>query len=119
MTDVTRRRRFDALRSTGASWSGSLDEITFLRRLYDLDCLKSHDRRFTTAEDDIVQHRYNNPEDWEDDWVFGDDCFELADGADEVLLRFLAEMIHPAVRTDRGEVQRLPALGRVSQLRQA
>ncbi|MFJ3310345.1 protein kinase [Streptomyces sp. NPDC086549] len=110
ITDVTRRHLFDALRSTGASWSGSLDEITFLRRLYDLGRLKSHDPRFTTAEDDIVQHRYNNPEDWEDDWVFGDDRFGLADGADEVLLRFLAEMVHPAVRADPVEVRRLLAV---------
>lgn len=110
ITDVTRRHLFDALRSTGASWSGSLDEVAFLRRLYDLDRLTSHDPRFATAEGDIVQHRYNNPEDWEDDWVFSDDRFGLADGADEVLLRFLAEMIHPAVRTDSGEVQRLLAL---------
>ncbi|WP_446458722.1 AbiJ-related protein [Streptomyces rochei] len=110
VTDVTRRHLFDALRRTGVSWSGNLDEVTFLRRLYDLDRLKSHDPRFTTAEDDIVQHRYNNPEDWEDDWVFGDERFGLADGADEVLLRFLAEMIHPAVRTDTSEVQRLLAL---------
>ncbi|MFJ9862333.1 AbiJ-related protein [Streptomyces althioticus] len=110
ITEVTRRRLFDALRRTGASWSGSLDEVTFLRRLYDLDRLKSHDPRFATAEGDIVQHRYNNPEDWDDDWVFGDDRFGLSDGSDEVLLRFLAEMIHPAVRTDSGEVQRLLAL---------
>ncbi|WP_051848725.1 protein kinase domain-containing protein [Streptomyces sp. NRRL WC-3725] len=110
ITEVTRRRLFDALRSSGASWSGSLDEVTFLRRLYDLDHLESHDPRFTTAEGDIVQHRYNNPGDWEDDWVFGDGRFGLADGPDEALLRFLAEMIHPAVRTDRGEVERLLAL---------
>ncbi|MGW1365004.1 AbiJ-related protein [Streptomyces chartreusis] len=110
ITEVTRRRLFDALRSTGVGWSGSLDEVAFLRRLYDLDRLNSHDPRFATAEGDIVQHRYNNPEDWEDDWIFGDARFGLADGADEVLLRFLAEMIHPAVRTDSGEVQQLLAL---------
>lgn len=40
----------------------------------------------------------------------GSDRFGLADGSDEVPLRFLAEMIHPAVRTDPGEVQRLLAL---------
>ncbi|MFH9016573.1 hypothetical protein ACH4C6_35330 [Streptomyces sp. NPDC017943] len=110
ITHVTRRHLFDALRSSGVSWSGSLDEVTFLRRLYDLDGLKSHDPRFASAEGDIVQHRYNNPGDWEDDWVFGDDRFHLADGADELLLRFLAEMLHPAVRTDPGEVRRLLTL---------
>lgn len=107
ITAVTRRRLFDALRGTGASWSGSLDEVTFLRRLYDLDRLKSHDPRFTTAEEDIVQHCWNNPGDWEDDWVFDDERFGLAAGADEILLRFLAEMIHPAVRLDPVEVRRL------------
>ncbi|MFJ2110261.1 serine/threonine protein kinase [Streptomyces microflavus] len=110
VTDVTRRHLFDALRGSGASWSGSLDEVTFLRRLYDLDRLESHDPRFTTAEGDIVHHRYNNPGDWEDAWVFVDERFALADGADEVLLRFLAEMLHPAVRTDTGEVARLLVL---------
>lgn len=110
ITEVTRRRLFDALRNAGTTWSGSLDEVTFLRRLYDLDRLESFDPRFATAEGDIVQHRYNNPEDWEDDWVFEDRRFALADGPDEVLLRFLAEMIHPAVRTDSNEIERLLAL---------
>lgn len=105
-----RRHLFDALRNTGANWSGSLDEVTFLRRLYDLDRLESFDPRFATAEGDIVQHRYNNPEDWQDDWAFDDRRFKFADGPDEVLLRFLAGMIHPAVRTDTDEVERLPAL---------
>jgi hypothetical protein len=110
ITDVTRRRLFDALRNAGADWSGSLDEVAFLRRLYDLDRLESFDPRFATAKEDIVQHRYNNPDDWEDDWVFDDRRFGLADGPDEALLRFLAEMIHPAVRTDTDEVERLLAL---------
>jgi hypothetical protein len=56
ITDVTRRRLFDALRGTGASWSGSLDEITFLRRLYDLDRLKSHDPRFTSINNHVNRH---------------------------------------------------------------
>ncbi|MET8128253.1 serine/threonine protein kinase [Streptomyces sp. NPDC005231] len=110
ITEVTRRRLFVALQNAGTTWSGSLDEVTFLRRLYDLDHLESFDPRFATAEGDIVQHRYNNPGDWEDDWVFNDRRFGLADGPDEVLLRFLAEMIHPAVRTDTDEVERLLAL---------
>ncbi|MET9816281.1 MULTISPECIES: serine/threonine protein kinase [unclassified Streptomyces] len=108
ITEVTRRRIFDLLRRQGTAWSGGLDEIAFLLRLYNLQALPSTDSRFTTAERDIVQHRYNN-QDWEDDWIYDDARFALAQGPDETLLRFLAEMIHPAVRTDTTEVQQLLA----------
>ncbi|MGW4725320.1 AbiJ-related protein [Streptomyces sp. NPDC004291] len=110
ITEVTRRHLFDALRAAPFTWSGSLDEISFLRRLYALNQLPSFDTSFATAEGDIVQHRFNNPEDWEDDWVFTDTRFALSDGPDTILLRFLAEMIHPAVRTDATEIEYLLAL---------
>jgi hypothetical protein len=110
ITEVTRLRLFDALRKAGTVWYGSMDEVSFLRRLYDLHELESTDSRFPTAEGDIIQHRYNNPGDWEDDWVLTDPRFQLADGPDEVLLRFLAEMVHPAVRTDSEEAEQLLAL---------
>ena len=38
--------------------------------------------------------------DWEDDWVFSDDRFQLRDGTDENLLNFLVETVHPVVRDD-------------------
>lgn len=91
--------------SRGICWHGQLDEIAFLSRLYDLDELPSTDARYTTAREDIHQHRLNNL-DWEDDWIFVDTRFELA-SSDERLLRFLSETLHPAVRPDRGEVERL------------
>lgn len=81
------------------SWHGRLDEITFLKRLYDLSSLPSFDHRFKNAEEDIYQHRVNNL-DWPDEWIFEDDRFGLADGDDEILLRFLCEMFHPAVRIE-------------------
>ncbi len=37
ITPVTRRDIFDFLRTDGAPWSGRLDEVSFLDRLYDLD----------------------------------------------------------------------------------
>jgi hypothetical protein len=104
ITDVTRRRLRDGL--AGGWWAGEFDEVRFLSRLYDLDNLPSHDTRFATAAQDIWQHCINNPADWEEDWIWTDDRFGLADG-DEALLRFLAEMLHPAVRTDLAEVERL------------
>ncbi|MEU8812576.1 hypothetical protein ACN6K5_001570 [Streptomyces violaceoruber] len=106
ITDVTRRRLRDGL--AGAWWGGTLDEVQFLSRLYDLDNLPSHDSRFASAARDIWQHCINNPADWEDDWIWHDERFGLADG-DEALLRFLAEMLHPAVRTDPADVERLHA----------
>ncbi|MGV9565038.1 AbiJ-related protein [Streptomyces sp. NPDC003480] len=108
ITEVTRRRIFDLLRRRGTDWSGGLDETAFLARLYDLESMPSNDKRFTSVEGDIEQHRYNNV-DWEDDWVYDDPRFALLQGPDETLLRFLAEVLHPAVRTDADEVQQLLA----------
>src|SRR6185437_10479189 len=120
ITEVTRRRLLDGLgwlRDTVPSgfrefltpahtfWSGALPETDFLTRLYDLDALPSTDPRYTTAFRDIVQHRVMN-EDWDDDWIFHDRRFGLV-ASDEALLQFLAEMLHPAVRTDPVEVKRL------------
>lgn len=92
-------------RKLGIAWWGRLDDHSFLSRLYDLDALPSTDKRFITAGHDIRQHRENNS-DWDDVWVFVDDRFELAT-SDQKLLRFLAETIHPEVRSDRAEVDQL------------
>ncbi|MFE2721883.1 protein kinase [Kitasatospora sp. NPDC059327] len=118
ITEVTRRRIFDALRLQNLHWAGALGDVDFLQRIYDLDQLPSGDPRFKSAEGDIVQHRFNN-DDWQDDWVFTDPRFELIQGPDDVFLRFLAEAVHPVVRPDEEEVERLlqlfnDALGRDS-----
>lgn len=116
ITDVTRRRLLEGLGRLCSSvpggrreiltpqhtfWSGALPETDFLARLYPLGELPSTDSRFTTAFQDIVQHRVAN-----DDWVFHDRRFGLAHN-DADLLAFLAEMLHPAVRTDLAEVEKL------------
>ena len=36
------------------------EEIEFLNRLYNLKLMKSHDSRFSNAEEDIWQHTINN-----------------------------------------------------------
>jgi AbiJ N-terminal domain 3 len=92
----------------GTTWSGVLDDVEFLGRLYDLDALPSTDRRCSSAGGDIFMHRVMNPMDWDEDWVFHDSRFGLAD-SDEALVRFLAEMLHPVVRTDLAEVEELRA----------
>jgi len=80
-------------------FSGKCKEIEFLSRIYNLDSMQSTDSRFTNARGDIWQHTVNN-NDWDDYWFFSDNRFELENGSDdEFLLKFLCEMIHPAVRT--------------------
>lgn len=98
--DATRRDIFDYLCGEGGPWWGRLDDTDFLEGLYDLNGLASTDSRFATARGDIVQHRINNPMDWLDDWVFEDPRFQLLDGPDEVLLAFLARLVHPEVQPD-------------------
>jgi hypothetical protein len=104
ISELTRRDIIDALR--GVQWWGRLDEPEFLRRIFDLEWLPSHDSRFEDAAGDIWQHRVNN-HDWNDDWVFEDSRFHLMNGDDEIFLLFLAEMLHPVVRSDSAESAKL------------
>lgn len=104
ITAITRRKLFDSIALSGLSWPGRLEEPDFLGRIYDLSELPTTDTRYRDAAGDIWQHRVNNPYDWEDDWVFTDSRFGLMHGDDEVVLAFLAEMLHPVVRTDEAEV---------------
>lgn len=106
ITEITRRTIRRALLREGICWHGELTDVEFLNRLYDLTSLPSTDSRFDNAEGDIWQHRVNN-DDWDDTWVFSDERLQLADGPDEVFLQFLAEMVHPVVREDREEANKI------------
>ncbi|MCV7216873.1 abortive infection family protein [Mycobacterium crocinum] len=104
ITQVTRRKIFDTITLSKVLWEGRLHEPDFLARIYDLDSMPSTDSRYKSAAGDIWQHRVNNPEDWPDDWIFTDSRFGLQHGDDELVLRFLAETLHPVVRPDEEEV---------------
>jgi hypothetical protein len=105
VTEVTRRAIVDFL-SIDRQWSGTLPEDDFLGRLYDLNRMPSTDYRrdFDTAAKDIWKHRVMN-RDWPDDWVFTDSRFDLLFGPDEAFLKFLAETVHPVVRSDSAECE--------------
>lgn len=109
ITQITRKDLFDAIVIEKINWSGSLEESEFLARVYNLQEIRSMDQRFPDAAGDIWQHRVNNY-DWEDHWIFHDSRFQLINGDDEILLRFLAETVHPIVRSDVTESQRLVQL---------
>jgi len=124
ITEVTRRDILDIIRNgfTGTSstskmdyyeheyiedepceyqmcYHGRLSEIDFLSRIYDLKNMLSTDLRFEDAAGDIWQHTINN-DDWNTDWVFSDERFQLGTGDDEVILIFLCEMFNPIVRNE-------------------
>jgi len=83
-----------------------MEEAEFLSRLFNLGSLPSTDRRFKDAAGDIWQHRVNNY-DWEANWVFYDPRFSLMNGDDDSFLAFLCETIHPIIRPDPAEAERI------------
>ncbi|GAA2779250.1 DUF4263 domain-containing protein [Kitasatospora sp. CM 4170] len=99
ITAVTRQDILKYLRGMSSPWWGKLDEVTFLEGLYDLDRCQSENSQLPTVRADIQQHRFNNY-DLPDDWIFEDPRLELAQGPDEVLLAFLARVVHPEVAAD-------------------
>jgi hypothetical protein len=83
-----------------------MEEAEFLSRLFNLGSLPSTDGRFKDAAGDIWQHRVNNY-DWEANWVFYDPRFSLMNGDDDSFLAFLCETIHPIVRPDPADAERI------------
>ncbi|MBS0234241.1 MAG: abortive infection family protein [Proteobacteria bacterium] len=103
---ATRQKIIDGLKIEKTHWSGTLGDVEFLGRLYDLSALPSEDARFKDAAGDIWQHRFNN-DDWDDDWIYSDKRFKLLDGSSDAFLRFLCEIVNPVVRPDRNEALKL------------
>lgn len=109
ITEITRRDILDLIFLEKINLYGRLEEPEFLSRLWDLDSMSSTDGRYKNATGDIWQHTVNN-DDWEPGWVFNDPRFNLMDGDDEIFLKFLCESIHPVVRPDVTECERLRQL---------
>ena len=109
ITDITRRAIVDMITTGKLHWSGRLEEPEFLSRLYNLAEMPSMDSRLRNAAADIHMHRVNWPGDWNHDWVFYDQRFNLLRASDEAFLRFLCETLHPVVRPDAAEARELAA----------
>lgn len=78
---------------------GRIEEIAFLKRMYDLGNMPSTDSRYENAEQDIWQHTVNN-DDYPYCWVFEDERFGLQNGEDEIYLKFLCEVFHGGGHSD-------------------
>ncbi|HRK26394.1 MAG TPA: abortive infection family protein [Chitinophagales bacterium] len=107
ITVTTRKNIIDFLTIEGIHWSGSLEETDFLSRIFDLTKMPSTDSRFDNARGDIWQHRINNPQDWEDNWVFSDSRFNLLHCEDGVFMQFLCEMLHPVLKREITIIDRM------------
>lgn len=108
-SDLPRQVRlniFDGLKLENVAWWGVLNDVEFLSRIFDLQAMPSYDGRYDDAAGDIWQHCINN-EDWEQDWIFSDERFNLLNGPVDTFLRFLCEMVHPVIRPDKNEAIKL------------
>jgi len=109
ITEITRRDIADSLLAEETEWNGRLSEPDFLRRMFDLASMESADSRHCDAAGDIWRHTVAN-QDWDADWIFYDDRFNLMGGDDWTFLQFLCETVHPVVRGDAVESERLVQL---------
>lgn len=80
---------------------GRLEIVDFLKRLYPLEKWESQDSRVDNAEEEITMHTRNG--DYQEDWIFDDERFQLFDLDDNILLNFLCEVFHPEVRDEKKE----------------
>jgi AbiJ N-terminal domain 3/TIR domain len=98
ITEITRSEIVDYLLLRKQSFNGSLDLISFLKRVWNLSQMPSTDSRFENAEGDIWQHMVNN-----DDWTYSDllnNRLNLLSCDDETFIRFVELCVHPILRLD-------------------
>ena len=108
ITEVTRRNIVDALLLDSEPFSGRLDIVGFLRRVWPLKDMPSTDGRFDDAEGDIWQHTVRN-DDWTTDYLLCD-RLDILDVPDERFGKFLEECVHPLVSAGPERTARLVSL---------
>ncbi len=108
ITEVTRRDILDYLIASNTTFSGKLDELEFLGRIWDLSSMPSIDSRFDDAYRDIWQHRINN-NDWDDHYLL---CtrLDLLKCDDKTFIKFLENCIHPSVQPDKEQTSLLASV---------
>jgi len=84
----TKQHIVDELKSRHVIWFGKLD---------DMNNLPSNDPRYENMQGDFWQHRINNPNDWDDDWIYSDERIGLMKN-DQLFSDFLIELLHPSTR---------------------
>ncbi|MCL1943183.1 MAG: abortive infection family protein [Candidatus Azobacteroides sp.] len=106
ISDITRRKISDEIIFSNIYYGGLLTEPEFLSRLFNLKNLLSRDHRYRNAYDDIYQHTVNN-DDYPADWIYSDPRINLLYCEDDKYLDFLIETVHPRVRSNQNEIEKL------------
>lgn len=83
------------------AYYGRKGMIEFLKRLYNFVNIPSSEKSF---EAELIRHTVAN-DDYPYDWTFNDERLQLSNGDDEVLLKFLSEMFHPTIRSEKSSWQ--------------
>lgn len=76
---------------------GRKNELSFLKRVYDFNLIPSSEKSF---EEELARHTIRN-DDYPYEWAFFDERLQLQTGDDEILLKFLCEMFHPLIRSEK------------------
>jgi hypothetical protein len=106
MTDVTRQSIADEIAVARLWYHGRLDEPDFLARIFDLQKLPSRDSRYDNAYEDIHKHMVMNS-DWDEGWYLTDPRINILFCTDEIYRKFLAQTVHPRIRSDEKEIAAL------------
>ena len=106
ISNITRQNISDETILNKIYYCGRLSEPDFLARIFDLKNMPSRDYRYKNAYDDINQHTVNN-NDWSENWIYSDPRINLLHCEDEKYLEFLVETIHPIVRSNQEEIDKL------------
>jgi len=101
VTEVTRRSIIDPLIVGDIQYAGRLDQIDFLKRVWDLKSMPSTDRRFKDLEGDLWQHTVNNPDYDDSEVLYGH--LKILESSDETFGTFLATCLHPILRRTDAE----------------
>src|SRR5689334_13502456 len=99
ITEITRKSIISHLLSRKTGFSGSLEMIDFVGRIWPLSSMPSTDSRFKDAHGDIWQHMINN-NDWEEEYLLTE-YLELLTCDDDTFIQFTELSIHPTVVPDK------------------
>ena len=109
ISEITRRDIFDMLTLDGIDWAGRLEESDFLALIRGTSptCARrmvaSRTQPATSGSTASIIRRIGS----RTTGIFTDSRFDPMYGDDDTLLRFLAEMVHPAVRPEEDETRSL------------